>query len=468
MKRNFYKLLLLFITFHAEAQIEKGLFSIGASSLEIWQGSTPEDNARYFKKGNRSSGINLNGQYFFTKNFSAEIGLNYTKNTITNYSTSNNLTIETETVNKIRGILIGANYHYPVRKNLYIKASINYIFYRDKTRYSVFNPYSNYDPFEYYNDSDKYQSLNLNAGLVYFLSKKFSLDLKLGGLTRYNYGDGYTNTQLTFRPYNWSIGLSYYPNAKTEKRKKNTGIDSTNNLNDTTKEKADSTYSLNDNVLKGRTFYFPNGTPLDAGEIYIEPTIIPLDVVAVIPIIDVGLGKGFSISVAPLFSLIDMDWDDYYLFANLKYARKVSNNWSLSVNAILWANVYKGFKQTYFDYSVFPTFGATRTGRRSELSFGLGLGVGISEKTYLANIGYMQKIGKRWAYTTDNIFHINNYDGIALVTSHTFKYHVSKHFNFDFGVMAMSYPFDGEVYPLPLVKASYHFPGKKSKAKTAK
>lgn len=454
MKKNLYKLLLFFITFHAEAQIEKGLFSIGVSSPEIWKRGTPDDNSRYFKKGNRSSGINLNGQYFFTKNFSAEIGLNYTKNIVSDANTSNNLPIETETVNKTRGVLIGANYYYPVRKNLYLKASINYIFYKLNTRYSILDPYSNYNPFERFNDSDKYQSLNINAGLVYFLSKKFSLDLKLGGLTRYNYGNGYSDTQLNFRPYNWSIGLSYYPNTKNEKGKKNEG--------------SDSTYRLNDNVLKGRTFYFPNGTPLDAGEIYIEPTIIPLDVVAVIPIIDVGLGKGFSISVAPLFSLIDMDWDDYYLFANLKYARKVSNKWSLSVNAILWANVYKDFKQTYFDYSVFPTFGATRTGRRSELSFGLGLGVGISEKTYLANIGYMQKIGKRWAYTTDNIFHINNYDGIALVTSHTFKYHVSKHFNFDFGVMAMSYPFDGEVYPLPLVKASYHFPGKKSKAKTAK
>lgn len=467
MKRNFYKLLLLLITFNAEAQIEKGLFSIGVSSPEIWKRGTPDDNSRYFKKGNRSSGINLNGQYFFTKNFSAEIGLNYTKNIVSDANTSNNLTIETENIYKTRGILIGANYYYPVRKNLYIKASINYIFYKDITHRSIFNPYYSPSYFEQ-TDSDKYQSLNLNAGLVYFLSKKFSLDLKLGGLTRYNYGDGYSNTQLNFRPYNWNIGLSYYPNAKTEKKRKNASIDSTNNLNDTTKKKADSTYNLNDNVLKGRTFYFPNGTPLDAGEVYIEPTIIPLDVVGFIPIIDVGLGKGFSISVAPLFSLIDMDWEDYYFLANLKYARKVSNKWSLSANAILWANVYEGTKKKYVDYTIFPTFAATRTGRKSELSFGLGLGFGISENTYLANIGYMQKIGRRWAYTTDNLFHINKYDGIALVTSHTFKYHVSKNFNFDFGVMAMSYPFDGEVYPLPLIKASYHFPGKKSKPKVAK
>jgi len=161
MKRNFYKLLLLLITFNAEAQIEKGLFSIGVSSLEIWKRGTPDDNSRYFKKGNRSSGINLNGQYFFTKNFSAEIGLNYTKNIVSDANTSNNLTIETETVNKTRGILIGANYYYPVRKNLYLKASINYIFYKLNTRYSILDPYSNYNPFERFNDSDKYQSLNI-------------------------------------------------------------------------------------------------------------------------------------------------------------------------------------------------------------------------------------------------------------------------------------------------------------------
>lgn len=51
MKRNFYKLLLLLITFNAEAQIEKGLFSIGVSSPEIWKRGTPDDNSRYFKKG---------------------------------------------------------------------------------------------------------------------------------------------------------------------------------------------------------------------------------------------------------------------------------------------------------------------------------------------------------------------------------------------------------------------------------
>jgi hypothetical protein len=474
MKKNFYALLLLFITHHAVAQLEKGLFSLGISP-EYYSPPT-YDESNYFKKRSMNSTIDFRSQYFFMKNLAAEIGLihYYDRNISSTYTSTSSTTYRTDrkNVSNSLGLSLGINHYHPIQNRLYFKTSLNYTHYKSKYRTEILSPN---DPLEVYPGTPgKSNSLNLNANLFFFLSKKFTLDLKLGGLRHAFAKDGMNYTQVSFKPSNWTIGLSYYPNAKADKKRKNIGADSVSNVIDTKKNiEADtiSRLTVNDNVLKGRTFFFPNGTPLDAGEVYIEPNIIPLETILLVPMVDIGLGKGFSVTVAPMLSLLDINWDNYYLLANLKYARRVSGKWSVSANTILWTNIYDFDKKTRYDNYLIPTLAATRTGRKSELSFGLGMSFGfgfdISGKAYLANIGYMHKIGKRWAYTTDNLFHINKYDDISLVSSHMFKYHVNKRFNFDFGVIGFIDLSEFVGIPLPALKASYHFPGKRNKAKAS-
>lgn len=444
-------LLLFTIYFKSYAQLNKGQFAVGLTP-NFSDTKIVNQDYRYIKPKNTTYKIGLNLQYFIRSNFSLELGTNTTKQIYTSMNYSNGNIYENSYSNLVNTLNLGVNHYYPILKNqkFFVKTSAMFA----KNTGLLTNEYQQYDPDfpgrVYYgsnNDRIKSWGFGINTGLVYFITNQLALDLQMGGFNYQNRKQlNYTETSFNFSPYNWELSLNWFPKERKSKTKvENREItlqrqDSTSNIDSTKFEK------LND-FIKGRTSFFPNATVLGAGESYMESIIVPINGGAIFPTFEIGLGRGFSITAATLVELPQNFSDNRYLMSNLKYSKKISGKFSVAANMIFFAE----FDKYEDNFVLIPMLSATHTNAKNQFSYGAGYGLG--GRNWLFNFGYNQRIGKRFAFVSDNIFNIGYLENLLLASSY-FKYYINKRASLDFGITLPIYDIS-ELYALPLLKFTY-------------
>lgn len=450
--------LLFTIYVNSYAQLNKGQFAVGLAP-DFSSTKISNQDYHFIKPKNVTYKVGLNLQYFIKDNFSLELGTNITRQIYTTMNYSDRDIFENSYSNVVNTSNLGVNHYYSILKNqkFFVKTSAMFLknigtLKGESYRYPLNFPNWRVD-YSSNNDRIKSWGLRVNTELVYFITNQLALDLKLGGFNYQNRKQfNSTQTSFNFSPYNWELSLNWFPKERESKM--------TVENRETTQQKKDSNFSIDStkseklNVfIKGRTAFFPNATVLGAGESYFESTIIPINGGALFPTIEVGLGKGFSLTAATLVELPQNFYGNRFLMSNLKYSKKISNKFSVAANMIFFAEFDK-----YEDNLVLiPMLSATHTNAHNQLSYGAGYGFG--GKNWLFSFGYNQQIGKRFAFISDNIFNVGYFENLLLVSSY-FKYYINKRASLDFGIILPIYDIS-EIYALPLVKATYQM----SKAK---
>ena len=445
-------LLLFTIFFKSYSQLNKGQFAVGLTP-NFSNTKILNQDYKYIKPKNTTYKIGLNLKYFIRNNFSLELGTNTTKQIYTSINYSNGNIYENSYSNLVNTLNLGVNHYYPILKNqkFFVKTSAMFsknigLLTSESYQYDSNFP-SRGEDYTFNNNRIKSWGLGINTGLVYFITNQFALDLNLGGFNYQNRKQlNYTATNFNFSPYNWELSLNWFPKERKNKTTiENREIthspkDSTSNIDSTKFEK------LND-FIKGRTSFFPNATVLDAGESYIESIIVPINGGAIFPTFEIGLGKGISFAFASLVEFPNDLVDNSYWMSNLKYAKKISNKLSIAANIIFFAE----FDKYENNFSIVPMLSMTHLNQNSQLSYGAGYG--LVGRNWLFNFGYNQRIGKRFAFISDNIFNVGYLENLLLASNY-FKYYINKRASLDFGITLPIYDIS-EIYALPLLKFTY-------------